>query len=710
MLKQPNNFVYKTVVIVWLTLSVGGIVLASLSWWQLSRQMSFGRQMATMRETLDATFKSMLDSETGVRGYVITGNKKFLQPYNESQTNLPALLNNLVQLTHEHPDLLRDVTDLRAQAELNQHYQDKVVQARNRSFAEAQTIVATGEGKQIMDQAREQVQELEDLHGELRSDLRNKIRDQLMQASLTSVVAASIGIAAGIFAFWLARLTAQHKERERELTEAKLRAERSNQEKTVFLANMSHEIRTPMNAILGFSELLQGALRDSKQREFVRVIRSSAESLLLLINDILDMSKIEAGVLELRPEPTDAREICELIRTLFSEPAIKKGIKLNFQVAENLPRAMLMDRIRLRQILVNLVGNAVKFTDKGSILINIYSEKQEHSSQITLIIEVEDTGLGIPRDKLDLIFNAFVQSGAHREKEKQGTGLGLSIVKRLTEMMGGTVTVASVMNKGSAFHLRFPDVPISARLSPSEKLPANGEVDFNMFRPSTLLVVDDNQTNCQLVQAIFSSTHHRVLFAFSGEDAVLRTREIKPDIVLLDIRMPGMDGREALAEIRKTQGLEMIPVIAVTASNLIDAEKTLKEKFSGYVRKPFSKRELFDELAEFLPPNAPPTDAQNDIITPALNNSIVVSPDLIAQLRQLLANPWPALRDSVAINEIKTFAQGLEGLGERWQCAPLTDYARNLLSDAQNYAVPELEKHLGEFPALIEQLSKNVSA
>jgi CheY-like chemotaxis protein len=231
-----------------------------------------------------------------------------------------------------------------------------------------------------------------------------------------------------------------------------------------------------------------------------------------------------------------------------------------------------------------------------------------------------------------------------------------------------------------------------------------------MFRPSTLLVVDDNQTNCQLVQAIFSSTHHRVLFAFSGEDAVLRTREIKPDIVLLDIRMPGMDGREALAEIRKTQGLELTPVIAVTASNLLDAEKSLKEKFSGYVRKPFSKRELFDELAEFLPPNAPPTDAQNDIITPALNNSIVVSPDLIAQLRQLLANPWPALRDSVAINEIKTFAQGLEGLGERWQCAPLTDYARNLLSDAQNYAVPELEKHLGEFPALIEQLSKNVSA
>jgi signal transduction histidine kinase/DNA-binding NarL/FixJ family response regulator len=709
MSKQPNSFVYKTVVTIWLTLSVGSVVLASLSWWQLSKQMVFGRQMAQMRETLDNSFQSLLDNETGVRGYVITGDKKFLQPFYESQTNLPVQFDSLVRLTHDSPQLLQNVTDLRVQAVLSQNFQEKVVEARNRSFAEAENRVATGEGKQIMDKIREQVDELEQLHVELRSDLRNKMRDQLMRASLTSLIAAAFGIAAGVFAFWLARLTLQHKERERELMEGKLRAERSSQEKTVFLANMSHEIRTPMNAIIGFSELLQGSLHESKQREFVRVIRSSAESLLLLINDILDMSKIEAGVMELRPEPTDAREICDLIRTLFSEPATKKGIKLNFQVAENLPRAMLIDRIRLRQILVNLVGNAVKFTDNGSVLVNFNFEKQSNSSQITLIIEVEDTGLGIPRDKLDLIFNAFVQSGAHREKEKQGTGLGLSIVKRLTEMMGGTVTVASVLNKGSAFHLRFPNVPISARLAPSEKFAATGEVDFNTLRSSTLLVVDDNQTNCQLIQAMFSASHHRVLFAFSGEDAVLRTREIKPDIVLLDIRMPGMDGREVLLEIRKMPGLELIPVIAVTASNLLDAEKSLKEKFNGYVRKPFSKRQLFDELAEFLPPDASPPDSQN-IITPSLNNSIVVSADLIAQLKQLLASPWPTLRDSVAINEIKTFAQGLEGLGERWQCPPVVDYARTLLSDAQNYSVPDLERHLGEFPALIAQLEKNVSA
>ena len=347
-----------------------------------------------------------------------------------------------------------------------------------------------------------------------------------------------------------------------------MQAEHSNQEKTVFLANMSHEIRTPMNAILGFSELLQGDLREPKHRQYLQSIRSSADSLLLLINDILDMSKIEAGVMELHPEPTDLREICDFVHTLFSEPAAKKELKLECHVVENFPHALLIDRIRLRQILINLVGNAVKFTDKGGVEVRVTWEKQQTSSHITLVIEVQDTGVGIPQDRLDAIFKPFVQAGAHREKEKQGTGLGLSIVKRLTEIMGGTVTVASVMEQGSAFHLRFPNVPISARLPASEKSSPTGEVDFNELRPATLLVVDDNDTNCELIAGMFAGSHHRLVFGSSGEEAVAKARELKPDVLLLDVRMPGMDGDEALAEIRKMPGLEFLPVIAVTASNL----------------------------------------------------------------------------------------------------------------------------------------------
>ena len=270
----------------------------------------------------------------------------------------------------------------------------------------------------------------------------------------------------------------KHQEHERELTEAKLLAEHSNQEKTLFLANMSHEIRTPMNAILGFSELLQGDLREPRHRQYLQSIRSSADSLLLLINDILDMSKIEAGVMQLHPEPTDLREICDFLHTLFAEPAAKKGLKLECHAAGNLPHALLLDRIRLRQILINLVGNAIKFTDQGGVEVRVGWEKQQTRSHVTLVIEVQDTGVGIPQDRLDAIFKPFVQAGAHREKEKQGTGLGLAIVKRLTEIMGGTVTVASVPEQGSAFHLRFPNVPISTRLPASEKSAASRGSQF----------------------------------------------------------------------------------------------------------------------------------------------------------------------------------------------------------------------------------------
>jgi CheY-like chemotaxis protein len=424
------------------------------------------------------------------------------------------------------------------------------------------------------------------------------------------------------------------------------------------------------------------------------------------------MSKIEAGVLELHPEPTDTREICDFIRTLFSEPAAKRGIKLECHVASDLPHALLIDRIRLRQILVNLVGNAVKFTDKGSVDVRVFWEKQETSSQITLVIEVLDTGVGIPKDKLDSVFKPFVQSGAHQEKEKQGTGLGLSIVKRLTEIMGGTVTVASVLGKGSAFHLRFPHTPISARLAESEKgEKPNEPVDFNELRPSSMLVVDDNQTNRNLIKEMFSDSHHRLTFALSGEEAVNFAKKSKPDIVLLDIRMPGMDGYEALRQIRKIPGLELIPSIAVTASALLDEENALKEKFSGYVRKPFSKRELFKELSEFLP-------RHQQTISEAIENKgqlgliesktpAAVPKELVSQLRRLVQDPWPKIRDSVAINETKTFAQGLEGLGERWNCRPLVTYAQKLLQDAENYSVLDLEKHLGEFAALVEHLDSN---
>jgi len=712
MLRQPNNLIYQTAVILWITLSVGSVVLAAVTWWQLSSWRAAGKEMTEVRDDLDQIIKSLLDVETGERGYVITGNKSFLEPFTSGQAKLPAEFNQLVNLVHDDPLLLRGVTDLQASAETSLLLHQEIINLRTQSFGKAAALIANGKLKDIMDGIRVQVSHLDGVCLEKRELIRDEIETRFLRAILTSLGAGVLGIGAGLFAYWLSHVALRHQRREHDLREAKLAAEHSNQEKTVFLANMSHEIRTPMNAILGFSELLEADLQSSRHRQYLQSIRSSANSLLLLINDILDMSKIEAGVMELHPEPTDLREICDFILTLFSEPSAKKRIKLECHVPANFPHAVLIDRVRLRQILVNLVGNAVKFTDLGGVKATVSWEKQHTSSHVTLAIEIQDTGVGIPQDKLDAIFKPFVQAGANLEKEKQGTGLGLSIVKRLTEIMGGTVTVASVLGQGSAFHLRFPNVPISSRLPASEKFAPESHLDFNELRPATLLVVDDNETNCQLIAGLFAGSHHRLAFGSSGEEAVAKARDLKPDLLLLDVRMPGMGGYAALEEIRKTPGLEFLPIIAVTASSLMHEENLMKERFSGYLRKPFSKSELFAELADFLPRNSKlaSAPAANRAVPPASAPAVKIAApkELVTKLRQLIIEPWPSIRDSVAINESSVFAHGLEGLGQRWQCQPLTEYAQKLLQDAENYAVTDLEKHLGEFAILVEQLDQDI--
>jgi signal transduction histidine kinase/CheY-like chemotaxis protein len=715
MLRNPNNQIYKTVVVVWLTLSMASVLLSAVTWWQLSRRLADAQEAVAIQSEADTVLKLLLDAETSQRGFTITGLEKFLEPFNQCEAELPAHFERLTELTRQDSQLLKHVIELRAQSEVALTYHRDVVKVRKeRGLPFAADIVATDEGIKIMSLIREKVTAVKGMRATLISDEGAMARSQLLRASLTSLVAGVIGVGAGFIAFWLSRVTMQHQERERGLIEAKLQAERNSQEKTVFLANMSHEIRTPMNAILGFSELLQDDLREPKHQQYLQSIRSSAGSLLQLINDILDMSKVEAGVMELHPEPTDPREVCNFIHTVFAEPAAKKGVKLECKVAEDLPHALLLDRIRLRQVLVNLVGNAVKFTDHGNIYVRVQWEKQKTSSHIALIIEVQDTGVGIPTDKLEAIFKPFVQAGTHLEKEKQGTGLGLSIVKRLTEMMGGTVAAASVNGKGSAFSLRFPEVAISARLPVAEKLETASETNFNELQPFTLLVVDDNETNCQLVAGMFAGSHHKVFFGFNGAEGVNQARTLHPDVILLDIRMPGMDGKETLLQIRKIAGMELTPIIAFTASSLMSDDNELKERFSGYIRKPFSKRELFDELAQFFrrqpltEPAVPP--AQPTTTSPAPTQPTPPSPELIAQLRAFVAEEWPIIRDSLAINESRAFAARLEKLALKWSCLPLLAYAQTLSRHAENYAIVDLEKDLQEFSALVDRIADSASS
>jgi len=524
-------------------------------------------------------------------------------------------------------------------------------------------------------------------------------------------MAGLLGVGAGLFALYFYRVDYYQERARRELLEEKLRAEQAVREKSAFLANMSHEIRSPMNAILGFSELLEPEGLTPKQSQYVRAIRDSGAALLRLINDILDLSKLEAGKLELHPDPTDMRDSCEFLRTVFGQQAVMKSLQLQFELSPNLPRALLLDRLRLRQVLVNLLSNAVKFTERGCVKTRVSWESQGDGRSGTLLIDVEDTGIGIAAEELEEVFKPFVQAESLQTAEKEGTGIGLTIVKRLTELMGGSLTLQSTVGQGTVFHLRFAKVPVSGRLPVGDHAEPGGAVDFNDFAPATLLVVDDNRTNRALMAGIFERTHHQVLFASNGQEALECLEKAKPDVVLLDIRMPVMDGQTALAEIRKQASLVSLPVIAVTASSKAGEERELQNQFSGYIRKPFSRQTLFLALAQFLQRASPGNglDSQNPGET--LDSIPIPSPDqaaewqeLALELRRQEAREWPALRDSLAVNATCAFAHNLFTLGQAAHCAPLATYAAMLTTFADGYAIGQMEHHLAAFPKLVESI------
>ncbi len=524
-----------------------------------------------------------------------------------------------------------------------------------------------------------------------------------------------MGISAGLVAFYLYRIEFHQEKIQRKLLDEKMKAEEAVKIKSAFLANMSHEIRSPMNAILGFSELLEPDGLTPKQSQYVRVIRDSGAALLQLINDILDLSKIEAGKLGLHPSPTDMRDSCEFLRTVFAQQAVKKSLQFQFDISSNLPRALLLDRLRLRQLLVNLLGNALKFTESGHIKTRVSWQSGSDDMSGTLLIEIEDTGIGIPDEKLKVIFEPFVQADLREHVQNQGTGIGLSIVRRLADLMGGVLTVDSKVNHGSIFRLRLPNTPVSNRVPVGDHAEPGGALDFNDLALSRILVVDDNQTNRCLIEGMFEKTHHRLHYATNGREALDFLDHEEVDVVLMDIRMPVMDGRTAFAKIRHRPTLMSLPVIAVTASSLDGDDSELISEFSGYIRKPFSRQTLFLALSKFIQ-HVPPSvtsigqdgGGYDSLLPVPLPEHETEWRSLFVELSDLQAADWPALSASMAINETKAFAQQVFVLGHQAHCDRVTDYAAMLSTFADAYAIGDVERHLAQFPALVESVNQSL--
>jgi len=602
--------------------------------------------------------------ESNVRGAIITGSEKTVRQTSESNKKIEQQILRLIQeLKSKIPpaqfERLKDLLIKKIEFNtniVNTFYQD--------GKATAENSISTNQGTFIRDSIIDVISQIETNRQTQLQKIVGSIEVTGERARIWGFVVTTIALIALIIAFLF--VTAQGRSQQRMirvLNESEKRSKELANTQEQFLANMSHEIRTPMNSILGFTNLLKRTDLNPMQREYVQNIHSAGENLLTLVNDILDLSKIEAGMMQIEESRFSLRSMVSSVGAMFIEKIREKDLKFNIHVDKEVPDILTGDAVRLTQVLVNLIGNAVKFTDKGEINVNVHLISiTEKDADVRIC--VKDTGIGIAPEKQAAIFERFHQAELETTRRFGGSGLGLSIVKQLIEMQGGTIQLNSKLGKGTEFIvvLRY-GLPDLAQMYSEALAEQEEQVPLQKIK---VLIAEDNQMNQQLVRHLMKSWSLDHLIVNTGAEAVEVLTKHSYSIVLMDIQMPDMDGYTATSIIRNELKLD-VPIIAMTAHAMVgEKEKCIQLGMNDYVSKPIKETVLYNIIARHAQNIPEKNDSTNDLDLNYLHqlsgNDKDFEQQILTQFLEQVPSELSQLENSIKTDDFETIRRTAHSL------------------------------------------------